>query len=133
MNVRQFSSKTKVRATCFTFQLTEFKIENLPENLEASCFSFVLFFPWIFEQAHLLQSQKLHKMTLKQYIKNTNKRSKFILSAASCKNIIQSVDHTLWIIFLRNPSTWWDNTQLQELITLKFNTPPNPTHNAQAS
>lgn len=50
------------------FQLTEFKIENLPENLEASCFSFVLFFPWIFEQAHLLQSQKLHKMTLKQYI-----------------------------------------------------------------
>ena len=50
------------------FQLTEFKIENLPENLEASCFSFVLFFPWIFEQVHLLQSQKLHKMTLKQYI-----------------------------------------------------------------
>ena len=40
------------------FQLTEFMIENLPENLEASCFSFVLFFPWIFEQAHLLQSQK---------------------------------------------------------------------------
>lgn len=63
-----FPTKPKVRATCFVFQLTEFKIENLPENLEASCFSFVLFFPWIFEQAHLLQSQKLHKMTLKQYI-----------------------------------------------------------------
>ena len=63
-----FPTKPKVRATCFMFQLTEFKIENLPENLEASCFSFVLFFPWIFEQAHLLQSQKLHKMTLKQYI-----------------------------------------------------------------